>query len=161
MTNAPRTQAQPSGEELTLQKRSLDQRGTPEFLTVAEAAKLPKTGRQTIYDSIATGRLPAAHVGKTGRGIRIRRQDIEQLFVRTHEPEPRRRAGWDDQLSGEAALRRVSLTLRLACARGDARGGSGSARAWRRLPGRVGVDGGERAWDGRGPASGSGSRRCT
>ncbi len=113
MTNAPRTQAQPSSEELSLQKRSLDQRGTPDILTVAEAARLLKTGRQTIYDSIATGRLPAAHIGKTGRGIRIRRQDVEKLFVCavSSDPQPKRRAGMDDPLYGVEAVKRLSRVM--------------------------------------------------
>jgi excisionase family DNA binding protein len=48
-----------------------------ELLTVAEAAKLLKVTRHTIYRWITEGRLPAARYSR--RVIRLRREDLDRV----------------------------------------------------------------------------------
>lgn len=49
------------------------------WLTVAEAGEYLRVGEDTIRGWIASGRLPA---GRCGRVTRIRRRDLDDLFVR-------------------------------------------------------------------------------
>jgi excisionase family DNA binding protein len=51
-----------------------------ELLTVAEAAKLLKVTRHTIYRWIAEGRLPAVRYSR--RIVRVRRRDLDQWHGR-------------------------------------------------------------------------------
>jgi|SoiMethySBSTD1v2_1073268.scaffolds.fasta_scaffold473751_3 excisionase family DNA binding protein len=46
--------------------------------TVREAARLLALGRSTVYELIATGRLPTIHIG---RSVRIRSADLRALLA--------------------------------------------------------------------------------
>ncbi len=69
-----------------------------ELLTVAEAAKLLKVTRHTLYRWIAEGRLPA--VRHSRRVIRLRRKDLDRA--------PDRRDGTDDADAAQSWAERLA-----------------------------------------------------
>ena len=56
---------------------------TPEWLTVREAAKIPRVHRKTVERWIAAGKLPAKAIpGRSGREYRIKRKDVMAYLER-------------------------------------------------------------------------------
>lgn len=50
------------------------------ILTVGECAKYAKCSTRTIYRMISAGELRAYKLGKSGRSIRIKQQDLDKCL---------------------------------------------------------------------------------
>lgn len=56
----------------------------PEFLSVKEVADLLRLSERTIITYIRSGKIPAANAGRT---YRIRKSDIDALFIKREKEE--------------------------------------------------------------------------
>lgn len=54
----------------------------PEFLSIKEVAELLRLNERTILAYVRSGKIPAANVGRT---YRIRKSDIDALFIKQKE----------------------------------------------------------------------------